>query len=344
MFKKPNPLLFLAFIALIIWPANYAAHVFASAAPNEFSALVASDEFLKGLQGRTPDGCVALAYMKDVDIIVVGSSHAYADIDPYEFSRGFAGKSVAVCALSSWNTDFFRDFFKFLEDRKLAPKRIIWLADDGSLLLLSSHEQRMTYMKAVFFDAAMRKKTTDKWAAGSGYNYEDRLAAHSAALDNLSEAAVLNILSNTELPNVAVMMTGLRNAKPNPRNDKNMRRLCADLGQRNIRLDVVMSPVPTHTSSLFSNKGETTAYLKQNLPCARRVIDKPLSQWGLDPRYFINRRLRDDYPYEMWMNQEAFIKVYEDMPEKAQKRLYDLDHMNGVGAVVFTRAMSKALQ
>lgn len=122
--------------------------------------------------------------------------------------------------------------------------------------------------------------------------------------------------------------------------------------RRGIRLDIVISPFQ---ESLFhevekslgaERMGEliaTADKVRAYIDCSTMEIELSLADWGLDERHFINRSAQEDYDYSIWNNAEAFNAALEDMPGRAQLRVIDPDHLNPIGAEIFTKALVEKL-
>lgn len=363
MIKITKPLLFILIFVFIIWPMGFLFFRAQSPEAKGVAAIVSTKGFLSTLQNKNADACLAMTYMNRVDVVIVGSSLAYANIDPLVLTEQFGEQSVAVCALSGWNTDFFELFFKLLKDNNIAPKRIVWLADGSSNIKFKIHKKRVENAKNVIFNDEFRNKTAQRWTETLGTKkqsrekltiYKDRLARHSNRLSALSNDDVTQIILDTDFKSEIAVAVIAETAQPLPRNEHKLQKLCANIRQRSIVFDIVIAPSPTTTNTddfteLFepSNSVEDSpvaSYYKDNVDCARSIISASLEDWGLDNRYYINRGLRDDFPYDMWEDPALFSSRYDALSSREQRWFYDSSHLNGVGAVIFTREFVKQLR
>lgn len=330
---------------------------------NGVAGIVSTKGFLSTLQNKDADACLAMTYMERVDVVVVGSSLAYANVDPLVLSEEFGGKSVAVCALSGWNTDFFELFFKFLKENNIAPNRVVWLADGASSIRFKIHDKRVENAKNVIFNDDFRNKTAQKWTEALGTkeqsqatlkSYQDRLAHHSHQLSILSNKKVTRIILDTDFKSETALDVIAKTAIAVPDNEDKLQKLCANILQRSMVLDIVIAPVPTTTNTTnFTKLFETSnivkdspvaSYYKDNVDCARSVISDNLEYWGLDNRFYVNRGLRDDFPYDMWDEPASFDTRFNTLSAREQRWFYDSSHLNGVGATIFTKELVKRLK
>jgi len=328
MVKLTKPTLFLLIFVLVVWPLGFLTFKAKSPETKKIANIVSSEGFLSTLQNTASDACLAMTYMDRVDVVIVGSSLAYADIDPLVLSEQFAGQSVAVCAFPGWNTDFFDMFFK-----------------------------------VIMFSGDIRNRTAQKWVETLGTEelsanqlkeYRDGIERHSSLISGLSDSVVTQIILETEFRSEAAANVILKTAMPLPRNENKLQKLCANLRQRSVVLDIVVAPMPTTSDAARLTEfyeisdGEEgnpiVNYYKDNAACARTVISDSLAGWGLDNRYYLNRNLRDDYPYDLWEAPDSFRENYEALPDREQLRFYDSSHLNGVGATIFTKSLAERLK
>jgi len=360
--QKNKSFIFILLFVLIIWPLSFLFFRAKSPETKVISDIVSTKAFLSTLQNKTTDACTSMAYMDRIDVVIVGSSLAYADIDPLILSEEFGGQSVAVCALSGWNTDYFVPFFKYLKEHNIAPARLIWLADDSSHIRVHLHDERLKQAEGALFNAEFRNKLTQKWVETLGTkeafekaleDYQKRLEFHSERLRNLSVEDVTKIALETDFASETAVLNIAKKAKPVPQNIDKLRKLCANISQRSIIFDIVIAPGPTTSEEILSDSIKSSqalesvsleSYYQKNVPCVRSIVSKPLAEWNLDNRYFLNRDLRDDYPYDIWENPALFSESYEALGRRDQLRFYDANHLNGVGATIFTKSFVESLK
>ena len=360
--KNIKPLIFILFIVLIIWPVSYLLNVRQTEDPYaaQLSEIVKDDEFLLGLHNKHSHGCVALKYLTDVDTIIIGSSRAYASIDAYAYKEEIDGEHVAICAISSWNTDFLQEFMTFLQTENISTQRLIWIVDSAVPLKLNLHETRLKYAKAVFSDPELQRKMSEKWLKNKEAGlpilgltrdaYENRKSFHETQINSLSLEVIQQRLDSVNGIATGNLEQVLSSAKLNSLNTKNLRTFCMDLKRNNIDLDIVLSPIPNKLSNLLSESGVVLSaanlkdFFETNTPCAQNVISKSLQSWGLDERHFMNRNLKDDYPYDLWNDSVALEAHYAELSPQLKPRFYSPDHLNAIGAHIFTKKLVSIIE
>lgn len=308
------------------------------------------------IQNRTSDGCVALSYQKDVDIIVVGNSHTYANIDPYILSQGVGGKSVGVCAMASWNGDFMEPFLDYLQVLNITPETIIWLIDDSAFLEFGNQAARAAYRDAVFTDTVFRNKTAASWRADdskfervSRNAYLEKRRAMASDLSRIPEDKVAQIINTRPLPNFTGLENAVKTLSPMPDIDRAMSSLCKRMDAQGIRFISIATPLPHYTRRMFERAAplnqfgqdeNVAAFVSRYAQCLSRVESRSLEDWGLNITHFVNRFGYADYPYEIWDNPEQFDEKFETLDATLQKQLVDPDHLNPIGAQIFTREVT----
>ena len=332
-------------------------------AAGEFAAIVRSEDFQAGLRyQRAGEGCVALTAMEDVDVIIIGSSQAFAGIDAVTLARRFAPQTTAVCALPAWAVGHFDLFVAFLEAQRLTPRRIIWIADAMAILETSASQDWLTQARQVFESRDVQAGVRGQWSASierSGAPFPidsaERLSRLDRQREGIARLSVSNmeaVLASREMASMAFLANYLETARPYPRREQRLAQVCAALDQRGVALDIVVGPVPDQTiahmqalpnPALTPTLDDLGAQLKDLTPCARRVIARRAGDWGLDLRHYVNRMARPGYPYEIWDSPEAFAAHADGLDRSAHINLFDGNHLNLAGAVIFTEALAEAV-
>lgn len=328
-----------------------------------FTDVVRSEDFQAGQRyRRSGEGCIALTAMDDVDVLVVGSSQAYAGIDAVVLAERFAPQTTAVCALPAWTVGHFDLLMQFLEAERLTPRRVIWVADPMAVMETAITDARLERARGVFLSEDTRAGVRGQWArmmertgAPLPVDAEERrtaLAEQRAGIASLDIADMEAVLASREMTSFSTLGGLLETARPYPGREARLARFCAALRQRGVVLDVVAGPVPRQTSAYISSLGNRSVPdsieafgrdLEAWLPCARRVLARSAEGWGLDLRHYTNRMAAPDYPYEVWDSPQAFDAHASTLDRRGRVELFDSSHLNLAGAVLFTGAMVDAL-
>jgi hypothetical protein len=328
-----------------------------------FTDIVRSEDFQAGQRYRRGgDGCIALTAMDDVDVLVVGSSQAYAGIDAVTLANRFAPQSTAVCALPAWTMDHFALLIEFLEEQRITPRRIIWIADAVSVLETSVTDARLERARETFQSKEYQDLIRGQWAAmiertGSPFPIDAeerrrRLARQFEALTALSVSDIEAVITRRDMASFETLANLLEGAGPYPGRAALLAQFCAALDQRGIMLDVIVGPPPQATIArmqaldnpdLPASLEALGSDLEAWLPCARRVIARDASGWGLDLRHYVNRMGDSDYPYEVWRGAEAYAAYADRLGRTGRIDSFDGNHLNLAGAALFTEAMIDAL-
>lgn len=330
---------------------------------NAFVDIVRSEDFQAGQRyRRSGEGCIALTAMDDVDVLVIGSSQAYAAIDAVILAERYAPQSTAVCALPAWTVGHFSLLIEFLEKQRITPRRIIWIADAMSVLETSITDARLNRARDVFLSREHQDLIRGQWSAmiertgaPMPVNAEERrtrLARQLQALDALTPEDVEAVVASRDMASFSALSTLLADARPYPRRDALLAQFCAALDQRGVLLDVVVGPPPRETIERMRTLGNPSLPrsldalgedLSAWLPCARRVIARDASGWGLDLRHYVNRMGDPDYPYEVWSGAEVYAAYADPLDRDGRINSFDGNHLSLAGAALFTAAMVDAL-
>lgn len=182
----------------------------------------------------------------------------------------------------------------------------------------------------------------------------DRTERLSNSLDNLDPATVHSILdrSGNFMEQRLVETMASPSIAKLAGADSVMSRICAQLERRGIELDILMAPLPERTirkvaSSRNPNLPKTVALaaeeFEQGLPCARQVIGLTAEEWGLDVRHFVNRLATPDYNYGIWRSSQAYETHMQGLSRREKFSIYDPNHLNPVGARLFTNRLIDAI-
>lgn len=328
-----------------------------------FVDIVRSEDFQAGQRyRRNGDGCIALTAMEDVDVLVVGSSQAYAAIDAVILAERYAPRSTAVCALPAWTVGHFSLLIEFLEDQQITPRRIIWIADAMSVLETSITDARLDRARDAFQSREHQDRIRGQWSAmiertGAPLpvNAEERrtrLARQLQALDALIPEDVEAVVASRDMASFSALSTLLADARPYPGREALLAQFCAALDQRGVMLDVVVGPPPRETIERMQALGNPDlpeslealgVDLEVWLPCARRVIARDAAGWGLDLRHYVNRMGDPDYPYQVWSSTEAYAAYADRLDRNGRIESFDGNHLSLAGAALFTEALASEL-
>lgn len=331
--------------------------------PARAAALVTDPDFLAGLRDQPEgDGCIALQSIDDIDVLVIGSSHVGAGVDPLILATEMDGQQTGVCAIPAWTMGHFDLLFEFLHDEGLAPDRLVWIADIGTIMDLPQSQQSLASAEQIFASNTVQRRVRDRWFGnvrneGSAFDLDqasraEHLAAQTEALAGVELATLTALLDSQPPADLVRLGRALSASRALARPEEGLADICEAQNSAYGRLDIILSPIPERTLNYLSALEGTeypqslaafAALLEQTLPCASSLQSNSLGEWGLDERHFINRSADTDYPYEVWESADAYQALTADLSRRQQRRLYDSNHLNLAGAEIFTRELVKHL-
>ena len=115
-----------------------------------------------------------------------------------------------------------------------------------------------------------------------------------------------------------------------------IRKICTFIRERKVRLYVVDIPVSPFLLTMIPPE-KYRGYLidlKNFETCAERVLLPDSNSLGIGNQHFINRDLAEGFPYR---------NIRESQPIQYPFKSYDLDHMNPVGADIFSDYLAQNL-
>lgn len=347
----------MALSALVfIWALGYLVFVRTPAAPplDEIATITRSADFRAGSREIGIDPCLALPH-QDPELIVIGSSYVYTDISAQTLEET-ARLRTGYCGIPAWKTDTLLPFIEYLEFHELLPQRIIWMVDPSMLKINDSSDQdRLEDTKRLLADRKMAVDRAVRWLSRAEKGLppllidfeglQTSLRQQGDALDGLDPVRIDRLVRANDRQILFRPYRALGRLNTNPRNEQNLSEFCKFIQEGGLSLDVVGAPFPDRTAEISSiSWTDFSQHLRDIIPCADRVIVLDLKGWSLDMRHFINRKMFDDYDYDVWrMDDLAFESYVETLDRRGMQKLFDSDHLNGVGAEIFTREIFDAL-
>ncbi|MEC9345888.1 MAG: hypothetical protein VYB54_06660 [Pseudomonadota bacterium] len=353
-------MLFLAFFALVVWPGLYALHRLPGPVLRAFAPMVSSEPFLAGQWNNFRASCSSLIARRHLDLLVVGNSHADRSIDMYELARAYPGQNVGLCAWPAWDSGYFGPFMAFLDRFDVTVDRMIWIADLGSLN--SPGDGLLTKLRTAFEvhlrDDAANMVQWLEWSARDalfsaplGISIDARnetILRQARAHDHIDPRKADAIVTRYPLParDRLIYLVTQTGAQRNPELAADLHDLCRILEAQNTRLDVVIYPVLDITREIISESAgrqtpDTASELQNALSCVDSIFERPIADWGLDIRHFIN--LNRPYTLDIWQDPESFSAKFSSLETSRQKMLLDFDHTNALGAKIFTEKLIEIL-
>lgn len=353
---KPHPFLFVAIIALLLWPALYYYFtVLGFGGGTQLRFIVDSTEFRMGLNhSEVSDGCIAMQSFEQLDLVIVGNSHAAEAIDHHILAEAFPGIRFGVCAFPMFEIGMFQILLDYFDQRNLHASRILWIADIGNFLeVVKAREKQYQLFRSLLYDGElkgnMRLKWLGSWLRGhpplliSEAQYYHDLELQRARASELNPKVVDNIIATHEFQDIVRLRSIIKQATVIPDLKEQLHHLCASLKKKSIDLDVAIYPFPDWINQSeemnlnWSSMLMTGSFIRKNLPCVRFIWNESLPNWGLDARHFL--KLSAEFDHRIWLEPEKLTDYFQNKEQAMKKKLLDADHLNALGATIFTQQL-----
>lgn len=319
-------------------------------------------DYLASLRENSEIGCFTYRFHRP-DLLFIGDSHSYADWDFVELERSLQSMKVSACAMGGLYVETATEILSTLEPATDGwPKTVVYGVSarqfiDGKSKADQIIEHRRTLYAGVGWGKVFSGKTDfergfevlktvlrggrlPEWKSWA--DQQKQLEFHGNQISDLNELGLTQMMLGIRNRSQSAWAEFLADAKITDDAMGQARRFCQVAQKKHVRLLLVDLPESPVLESLYS------ADLRSRYSEIRRELEK-CGTWvkpGLEEarfkgnRFFVNRSMSSDYPYRRLTDALEMKKETESF----RNNLYDLDHMNLVGAHVFTGAMIPELR
>jgi hypothetical protein len=315
---------------------------------HDFDRLNEAD-YLANLRHSNTFGCRTFED-RQADVLVIGDSHNYAGWDYETLARFFPGQKISACTMGGFYFETVGLIVSSLKQSSHIPKRIIYGTSPRQFAVFPDKQKALTvhevYMSPEYTlrnfvkDLLIHLQTGKKVSlVHTQSGVEDKLyRLNFGSIESLSDEGVEAYIE--KYPN-ASWQSWSRVTKQWQYTidiEKQIASFCSFVNARGIVLDVVHIPESPVLVGIYGKKimSDYQRILEKFESCGR-VIFGEAEDYGLGNRHFVNRRMDVNFPYEAIGNLEKIPQ------EKDFDYDYDLDHLNFVGARVFTSAVGPKL-
>lgn len=302
-------------------------------------------DYLANLRDNTEFGIRSFT-KRQADILFVGDSHTYAAIDFNQVYKSLKGKKISSAAMGGFYFDGLEILLEKLDNDDYYPKTMIYGASLRQFVDSFSkadqlrqhkkilHENKLDMLKGLkrFLKYVLKKNVY----LTNAKEEQKRISFHTEKLSQLDEAKLT--LGFAKIKNDSTEMWNKKLSKDQvfmKDYQKHIDHLCEFVQKHKISLYVVNIPESPYLESLYT-KTDHEKYI-QILhafdQCADKILTGGSSTYGLGNKHFVNREMSFGYEYDLW-NKGEF---------DGDKLSFNLDHMNLIGAVVFTEGMLEKL-
>ena len=320
-----------------------AALVFLSGRMISFRDVMNPEDYLASLSESDTFG-VQHSMRVEPEILVIGDSHAYTAINYNLLAQLLGTESIGSCTLGGSYLETILIVLKQYETLGALPQTVIYTTSPRQFWVDENKTRQLAQHRVHIFASGygdMVNSVQNFLAYLSGKKLKEhaferltekeRLA--ESAIESLDDAVIQKDLDHTKDKYLDIWKGRVDNCEYDKDVPKLLNELCQLIQRNHVNLYVVHIPESPWLESLYPEwiTREYHAILHQLDTCARRVYIYSRTRPGLSNHHFVNRKLDPDYDYSQW-NSPDFHFV---------DGIFDVDHMNRVGASRFTAVMGR---
>lgn len=297
-------------------------------------------------------GCQTLRYRMP-DILFVGDSHTYAGYDFLMLQQSLPRRKVGSCALSGMFPENLADLLDEAQKSALLPTQVVFGIQPRMFWDVTERDDRISRAKLEISKLnTPRERLTTLF--NKNYRSIERFIGVGSKLPSIDkQVSILEAMNDqqfdrfladeksNQLHPLIFWRDAVAQAIPFKRNSEVIDRICASVKRTHVKLGIVYIPESRWLNETYSEQqiAEFRLVAEKFKKCADWVDLSFLDQSGGPNKWYANRYLLDDYPYEAWSYPdaaEAWIKTAEI---ERRWQFFDPDHLNGYGAKIFTGHM-----
>jgi len=311
---------------------------------------LSDEEYLANLRENSEFG-PATFLQKRARVLVIGDSHSYSGFDYAELARGLGTTSISSCAMGGFYADSLPMVVRLLRAQEYHPAVIIYGFSQRQLFdgknkkaQLAQHERALApklfpglreaarNLWTVILLQLDRKRAMLSWPGRDDATF----AANSGPIAALRPLGAGRMAAAAKLPGLATWDEVIASAKISEGQRGNLAELCALVRETGAELYVFCLPESPELESRYPEalRQEVLETLSVLSGCAMRVEMERPEAYGLGDEHFVNRAMAFGYDYAKW-RAPGFKPTGHD---------FDPDHMNLVGARVFTRSVAASIR
>jgi len=283
---------------------------------------------------REPElACRTLA-LRRADVVVLGDSHSYAAWDFAELERRLQQR-VGACSPGGLYAESVPGLLQYAIATSPDAKRVILGLSPRMFWESPTKQEQLDFHVYLFKTLSpdvvpfIRRAFLRK-----ALPHDDEAQAirrHEARIEALNEAAIAARLdrSRQTIRTLRDWNDRLKDVRFAPGFDAIAQDICAKVRAANLHLWVLHVPESPYLEARYSKETWDRYRHAVNAlkPCAEKILLDEARTYGLGNRHYVNRQLKDEHEYTGW---GLSTPISDDLA-------FDADHLNPVGARLFTR-------
>jgi hypothetical protein len=359
------------FLMVVYIPFYALTYIAQSISPESFLS-VESGEFYANLRSSGV-GCRNLPW-KNSEVLIIGDSHTYSGLNFNLISKSWNNHDLSVCTIGGLNMKAIPLILKKIRKKKFIPKVVIYGASifqfadrnnshrallkqknvinqKGNIkLLLKSGIKKIMGLPIGVYSESMeidRLKKNKKFVQGSlpqlkFFDPNSNIANGSVfegqakGLSSEQVARYMNKFPNSSMKEWKSGMSELKIFSPDLIS-RQVNKICSLIKYKDAKFYVVDIPVSPLARSMISPELLKTYIERIKIfeSCADKILFPDTRSLGLGNQHFINRYMDGNFPYHNINEEKLIPHPFND---------YDLDHMNLVGAELFSKFIVRSLR
>lgn len=317
--------------------------------PYRYGEITDSD-YLSNLRDSSLFGCHSFLDMKP-EWLIVGDSHSYAAWNYNELSKILDNTSISSCTVGGFYLETFNMILKLMDENQYYPKKLIYGASVRQFSYSEfKHKQQevheayieQKYTLKEFLFGIITHLRTGKKKNILHTTHEEQISKyelHKSRIESITrEEADLYIKSYPSGP-YEKWRNKIKKHSFTKDLDNMIQDICKVVNEKDIELYVINIPISPRLERMYGEEimKQYFDYINKFQACSSKIIIKTAEYYKIENSHYFNRSMDDQFPYEQ-------IKANKEIiGETDQWDAYDLNHLNAIGAFLFTEKASSLI-
>lgn len=317
-------------------------------AAGQYCLRANTDNYLASLRENSTFGC-ATAGLTQSELFFIGDSHSYAAWNFNSVSELTGTSNISACMMGAMYLETLPAIMQKFRENNGYPKKLvygtsIWQFTNrkGKQAQLVQHTNLLNAFRSQYNLASARDmiKHAYKWKehpeASPGNALQRTLLTHSIKVESTHELSATSLIETESTESKLIWKENQKNIVFEENIKEKIDTFCKLINREGIDLYVIDLPESPYMVANYK-KEDLQIYeqiLQQFRQCSQNIVVGDRASYGLGNRHFLNRSMMDSFPYESLPKNTSGIPL---------PYLYDIDHMNLVGATKFTQIAVKRL-
>lgn len=317
-------------------------------AAGQYSLRANTDNYLASLRESSSFGC-ATAGLTQSELFFIGDSHSYAGWNFNNVSQLTGTPNISACMMGALYLETLPAIMQKFRENNGYPKKIvygtsIWQFTNrkGKEAQLAQHTNLLNTFRSRYNLASARDmiKLAYKWKehpeTSPGKALQRTLSTHFIKVESTRESSATGLIEKESTESKLIWKENQKSIVFEANIKEKIDAFCKLINREGIDLYVIDLPESPYMMANYKKEDLRTyeQILQQFRQCSQNIVMSDAASYGLGNRHFINRSMMDSFPYESLPDGTSGISL---------PYLYDIDHMNLIGATKFTQIAVKRL-